>query len=123
MTAVIVVGLMSSCSSYDPARVKEWQRNYCTRLGAWQDVRDAMAADAEGTETSDGQIDPSPEFDNADIAGHAAIAAAKVLDREGLDRSSGHILDDTAMAVGGDTGAEARATSYCDDSGFETLVG
>ncbi|MFE7232316.1 hypothetical protein ACWCRF_22035 [Streptomyces sp. NPDC002405] len=82
-----------------------------------------MAADAESTGPGEERMDPSPELDNADIAGHAAVVAAKVLDREGLDRTGGHTLDDTVRAVGGDPGAEARATSSCDDSGFETLVG
>ncbi|MFB6960182.1 hypothetical protein ACFCYB_24950 [Streptomyces sp. NPDC056309] len=123
VTAVMVVGLMSGCSSDDSAQAERWRQNYCARLGAWQDVRVAMAADAESTEPGDEGMDPSPELDNAGIAGHAAIVAAKVLDREGLDRAGGHILDDTVMAVGGDPGAEARATSYCDASGFETLVG
>lgn len=39
---------------------------------------------------------------------------------QGLDRTGGHILDDTVMAVGGDTYAEGRAVSSCDGSGIET---
>jgi len=107
-TSVVVVGLMSSCSSDDSGQAEEWQRNYCAELGAWQRIRNTAIQ--------------SSESGNADIDGSGVIAAAKLLDRKGLDRVGSHILDDTVMTVGGDTGAERRAVSYCEDSGFETLT-
>ncbi|WP_137988957.1 hypothetical protein [Streptomyces vilmorinianum] len=95
---------MSGCSSYDPEQAKAWQRDYCTKLGSWQKARNAT--------------DPSVE-----AAGYAAIAVAKVLDREHLDHDGSHVLDDTARAVtAGDGEAEGRAVAYCGSSGFETLV-
>lgn len=122
-TAVAVAGLMSGCSSDDPARAKEWQRVYCTRLGSWQDARDALTASTGDAGANDARAARSPEFRDAENAGHAAVAASRVLDREGLDHAGGHLVEDTARAVGGDTEAEGRATSYCSGSGFETLVG
>lgn len=114
-TAVVVASLMSSCSSDDSEQAKEWQQNYCTKLGTWQRARNATT----GSVDANGQ---SPESGNADIEGYAVISAAKLLDRKGLDSVGSRILDDTAMAVGGDTYAEGRAVSYCYDSGFETLT-
>ncbi|MFI8519344.1 hypothetical protein ACIGEZ_16130 [Streptomyces sp. NPDC085481] len=106
---VLVAGLVSGCSSSGSAAAEERQQDYCTKLGSWQDIRDdAVAAGGAG--------------DQADLAGYAAVSAAKVIDREGLDRGGSHVLDDTVMAVGGDPVAEGRAASYCDGSGFETLV-
>ncbi|MFD3452362.1 hypothetical protein ACFWVC_09280 [Streptomyces sp. NPDC058691] len=122
-TTTVVVCLISSCSSAEPAKVKGWQQNYCTELGAWQDARRVMAASAQDVAGDDDQSGQSSEFDDFEVSGYAAVAAAKVLDREGLDRNGSHILNDTAAAVDGDTGAESRAVSYCDGSGFETLVG
>jgi len=109
---------MSSCSSDDSEQAKEWQRNYCTELGAWQRARNVTT----GSVDANGQNVQSPESGNAEVEGYAVISAAKLLDSKGLDRVGSHILDDTAMAVGGDTDAERRAVSYCDDSGFETLT-
>ncbi|WP_416982750.1 hypothetical protein [Streptomyces sp. T028] len=86
---------------------KEWQREFCTNLGSWQDAKRAR----------------TPGLDNVESAGQAVIAASTRLDREGLEEGGGHILDDTVNAVGGDIGAERRAVSYCDSAGFETLVG
>ena len=117
-TAVVVASLMSSCSSDDSEQAKEWQRNYCTELGAWQRARNVTT----GSVDANGQNVQSPESGNAEVEGYAVISAAKLLDSKGLDRVGSHILDDTAMAVGGDTDAERRAVSYCDDSGFETLT-
>ncbi|MGW4287942.1 hypothetical protein ACWEIK_13505 [Streptomyces sp. NPDC004673] len=116
--AVLVVAavLMSGCSSDDPAQAEEWQRDYCTKLGSWQDMAHG-AADA-----GDGQGVESPAADDAASAGSAVVDASKRLDRAGLEQGGTHILDDTVDAVGGDIGAESRAVSYCDDSGFETLV-
>ncbi|MGV9318405.1 hypothetical protein [Streptomyces sp. NPDC003660] len=112
--AVLVVAavLMSGCSSDDPAQAEEWRRDYCTKLGSWQDM--AHAGDGQGGESS--------AADDAASAGHAVVDASKRLDRAGLEQGGTHILDDTVDAVGGDIGAESRAVSYCDDSGFETLV-
>lgn len=45
------------------------------------------------------------------------------LDRAGLEHEGSRILEDTVDAVGGDEAAEGRAVSYCDGTGFETLVG
>ncbi|MGW2824807.1 hypothetical protein ACWC24_27965 [Streptomyces sp. NPDC001443] len=120
---VVAAVLMSSCSSGEPAQAKEWQENYCAELGAWQDARRATTTDAEDTGDSDGQSAPTSESDALGAARTLVIAAAKKLAREGLERDGGHILDDTVYAVGGDAGAESRAVSYCDSSGFETLVG
>jgi hypothetical protein len=121
-TAVVVAALMSSCSSGDPAQAKEWQRDYCTKLGAWQDAKRAMATGAADADAGDGENAPSPAFDNTESAGRAVIEASKRLDQEGLEHDGSHIRDETANAVGGDTGAEERAVSYCNGSGFETLV-
>jgi hypothetical protein len=82
-----------------------------------------MAASADDADGDDGQNGQSTESDDAEVSAYAAVAAAKMLDREGLDHDGSHILNDTAAAVDGDTGAESRAVSYCSDSGFETLVG
>ncbi|MFF8991328.1 hypothetical protein ACF09H_15550 [Streptomyces sp. NPDC014983] len=120
-TAVVVAGLVSGCSSYDSEQAKEWRRSYCTKLGAWQDARDETAG-STGSVDANGRNARSPGSDNAYFDGHAAIAAAKLPHRKGLDHGGSHILDDTVMAIGGDPGAERRAVSYCDDSGFETLV-
>ncbi|MGW0944782.1 hypothetical protein ACWD4O_19855 [Streptomyces sp. NPDC002623] len=105
-SVVVVAVLMSSCSSGDPALAEEWQREYCTKLGSWQDVEHASTTGVA----------------DAESAGQAVIDASKRLDREGLEHGVTHILDDTVNAVGGDVGAERRAVSYCDSSGFETLV-
>ncbi|MFD7879779.1 hypothetical protein ACFV5G_37825 [Streptomyces sp. NPDC059766] len=113
---------MSSCSSGEPAQAKEWQQDYCAKLGSWQDARHATAADATDAGGGDGESARAPESDSLGTAGTLAIAAAKRLAGEGLEHGGGHILDDTVYAVGGDTGAERRAVSYCDSSGFETLV-
>ncbi|MFE0186421.1 hypothetical protein [Streptomyces sp. NPDC058989] len=113
---------MSSCSSGDPAQAKEWQRDYCTKLGSWQDARRAKATNAADADASAEGNGRSPEFDTTASAGRAVIEASNRLDQEGLELDGGHIHDDTANAVGGDTGAEERAVSYCDSSGFETLV-
>ncbi|MEU4091549.1 hypothetical protein [Streptomyces sp. NPDC026673] len=123
---VVVAGLISGCSSAEPARAMEWQRRYCTELGAWQDAGRALAEaadDADDVGGEGGEGGRSAGSDEVEVSGHGAVAAAKVLDREGLDRDGSHILIDTAAAVGGDTGAERRVVSYCEDSGFETLVG
>ncbi|GGQ09741.1 hypothetical protein [Streptomyces roseolilacinus] len=122
-SVVAVAGLMSGCSSDDPARAEEWQRVYCTRLGSWQDARDALTVSTGDAGADDARAARSPEFRDAENAAHAAVAASKVLDREGLDHTGGHLVEDTVWAVGGDTEAEGRATSYCSGSGFETLVG
>jgi hypothetical protein len=102
---VVAAVLMSGCSSGDPAQAKEWQGEYCTRLGSWQDAAHA---------TTPG--------DNTEWAGHEAIEAAKRLDRAGLEHGGTHILDDTVNAVRGDRGAEGRAVAYCDSAGFEGPV-
>ncbi|MFG2358285.1 hypothetical protein [Streptomyces sp. NPDC048521] len=120
MAAVVVAALMSSCSSDDPAQAKQWQQEYCTELGSWQDAKRTVASSA--ADAGGGQDVGSPESDNVESAGRAAIAASKKLDREGIEHGDSHILDDTVNAVGGDIGAEGRAVSYCDGSGFETLV-
>lgn len=115
--AVVAAVLMSGCSSDDhPARAKEWQRDYCSKLGSWQDA-------AHATTTGEADADQSPESDDTESAGHAVIEASKRLDRAGLEHGGTRILDDTVNAVGGDVGAEGRAVSYCDNAGFETLVG
>ncbi|MFJ3779114.1 hypothetical protein ACIPX0_46355 [Streptomyces sp. NPDC090075] len=119
---VVAAALMSSCSSHDPAQAKEWQRDYCTKLGSWQDAAHATATSGANADTGDGPSVRSPEFDNTESAGHAVIAASKRLDQAGLEHGGTHVLDDTVDAVGGDVGAEGRAVSYCDSSGFETLV-
>ncbi|MFI9756310.1 hypothetical protein ACIHFB_00010 [Streptomyces sp. NPDC051963] len=103
-------------------QAKEWQRDYCTELGSWQDAKHATMTSSADADASDEQNVQSSEFDNAESAGQAAIDASKRLDREGLEHGGTHILDDTVNAVGGDVGAEGRAVSYCDSSGFETLV-
>ncbi|MFI6253425.1 hypothetical protein [Streptomyces sp. NPDC051016] len=103
---VVAAALMSGCSSHDPAQAKELQRDYCTKLGSWQDAAHATPTSEADTES----------------AGRAVVAASKRLDQAGLEHGGTHILDDTVDAVGGDIGAEGRAVSYCDSSGFETLV-
>ncbi|MER6329316.1 hypothetical protein ABT298_08275 [Streptomyces sp. NPDC001034] len=102
-------------------QAEERQQSYCTKLGVWQDTRDETAG-STGNVDANGQNVRSPESDNAYFDGHAAIAAAKLLHRKRLDHGGSHVLDDTVMVIGGDPGAERRAVSYCDDSGFETLV-
>ncbi|MFG3043442.1 hypothetical protein ACGFZR_00710 [Streptomyces sp. NPDC048241] len=114
---VVAAVLMSGCSSDDPARAEEWQRDYCAKLGSWQDLAHAATgSEANGVESSDA------DADDAASAGHAVVDASRRLDRAGLEQGGTHILDDTVDAVGGDIGAESRAVSYCDSSGFETLV-
>ncbi|WP_077796022.1 hypothetical protein [Streptomyces sp. JHA26] len=103
MTAVVVVGPTSGCSSHDTAQDDETREHYCSALGTWQRTK--------------------ARSENADVAGYAALAAARRLDREGLDRSGSHVLQDTALAVDtADTAAEGRVASYCTDAGFETYV-
>lgn len=120
---VIAAVLMSGCSSDDPAQAKEWQRDHCTKLGSWQDAAHSTTAREADADAGDGQSVPSPGFDTTESAGHAVVEASKRLDQAGLEHGGTHILDDTVNAVGGDAGAEGRAVSYCDSSGFETLVG
>ncbi|MEV7383513.1 hypothetical protein [Streptomyces lydicus] len=112
-TLVVAAVMMSGCSSDDPALAKEWQQDYCTKLGSWQDMAHA---------TTSSESAGSPDLGGTESAGHAVIDASKRLDRAGLEHGGTHILDDTADAVSGDIGAESRAVSYCDDSGFESLV-
>lgn len=113
--AVVVAGvLMSGCSSDDPAQAQEWQRDYCTKLGSWQDA-------AHATTTGEADADAGGDAGGGQ-SGHALVEASKRLDRAGLEHGGTHILDDTVNAVSGDIGAERRAVSYCDSSGFETLV-
>lgn len=114
--------LMSGCSSDDPAQAKEWQRDYCAKLGSWQDAAHATATGEADADAGDGQGVRSPESDDTESAAHAVVEASKRLDRAGLDQGDTDILDDTVNAVDGDVGAEGRAVSYCDSSGFETLV-
>ncbi|MFJ8541952.1 hypothetical protein ACIRFH_08050 [Streptomyces sp. NPDC093586] len=102
-TVVVLVGLASGCSSHDTAQDDETREHYCSTLGTWQKEKARSG--------------------NADVAGYAALAAARRLDKEGLDRSGSHVLRDTALAVdNADTDAEGRAASYCTDAGFETYV-
>lgn len=105
VTAVAVVGLMAGCSAHDSdsARDEERRHAYCSALGSWQQERNE-AADSDG------------------FGGYTVVAAAKQLNQNGLDRDGSHILDDTTQAVDGDTAAEWRAVSYCDDAGYETLM-
>ncbi|MFI8346933.1 hypothetical protein [Streptomyces sp. NPDC085596] len=119
---VVAAVLMSGCSSDDPAQAKEWQRDYCTKLRSWQDMAHATTGSEADADAGDGQSARSPDFDDTDSAGHSVIDASKRLDRAGLEHGGTHILDDTVDAVGGNIGAESRAVSYCDSSGFETLV-
>ncbi|MDT6985448.1 hypothetical protein ACFSUJ_32735 [Streptomyces lusitanus] len=123
--AIVVVAavLMSGCSSDDPARAEERQRDYCTKLGTWQDTAHATTTGEADGEAGGGHGGQSSEFDNTESAGHVLIEAAKRLERAGLEDGGTHIVDDTVNAVDGDIGAEGRAVSYCDSSGFETLVG
>ncbi|MFG2472394.1 hypothetical protein ACGFXB_44200 [Streptomyces canus] len=114
--------LVSGCSSDDPAQAQEWQRDYCTKLGSWQDAAHATRTTEADADVDEGQSVQSPEFDNTESASRAVIEASQRLDRAGLEHGDIHILDDTVNAVGGDVGAEGRAVSYCDNSGFETLV-
>ncbi|MEU6341614.1 hypothetical protein ABZ883_11785 [Streptomyces sp. NPDC046977] len=124
VAAVVAVAvLMSGCSSSEPAQAEEWQQDYCSKLGAWQDARRAVAADDADVDTGGGLNVRSPESEDIASAGQEVIDASKRLARHGLEHGGTYILDDTANAVGGDVGAEYRAVSYCDSSGFETLVG
>lgn len=118
---VVATVLVSGCSSDDPAQAKGWQRDYCTKLGSWQDAAHAATTDEADGDTGDGQSQ-SPELDNTEWAGRAVIEASKRLDRAGLEHGGTRILDDTVNAVDGDEGAEGRAVSYCDSAGFETSV-
>ncbi len=118
---MVAAVLMSGCSSDDPAQAKERQRDYCTKLGSWQDAAHATTTDEADADA--GQGVRSPESDDTEAAAHAVVEASKRLDRAGLEQGGTDILDDTVNAVDGDIGAEARAVSYCDSSGFETLVG
>ncbi|MER7742538.1 hypothetical protein ABTX34_30195 [Streptomyces sp. NPDC096538] len=113
---------MSSCSSDDPAQTKERQQDYCTKLGTWQDTTHATTTGEPDAEAREGQSVQPPKFDNTESAGHAVIDASQRLDRASLEYGGTDIVDDTVNAVGGDIGAEGRAVSYCDSSGFETLV-
>nr|WSZ18803.1 hypothetical protein OH837_38425 [Streptomyces canus] len=119
---VVAAVLMSGCSSDDPAQATEWQRDYCTKLGSWQDSAHATTASETDADAGDGQSVQSSGFDDTESARRAVIEASKRLDRAGLEHGGTDILDDTVNAVGGDIGAEGRAVSYCDNSGFETLV-
>ncbi|MBU6533941.1 hypothetical protein ACFUIW_10065 [Streptomyces sp. NPDC057245] len=110
------------CSSDDPAQAKERQRDCCTKLGTWRDTAHATTTGEPDADAGDGQSVQSPEFDNTESAGHTVIEASKGLDRASLELGGTDIVDDTVNAVGGDVGAEGRAVSYCDSSGFETLV-
>ncbi|MEV5517612.1 hypothetical protein AB0L50_32705 [Streptomyces flaveolus] len=102
LTAV-VVGLTGGCSSGDTAQDVETRQHYCSAFGTWQRTK--------------------ARSENADVAGYAALAAARRLDREGLDKSGSHVLQDTALAIDtADTAAEGRAATYCTDAGFETYV-
>ncbi|MFJ4845646.1 hypothetical protein [Streptomyces sp. NPDC088733] len=123
MAVAVVAVLMSGCSSSEPAQAKEWQQDYCGKLGSWQNAKHAAAADDADVDTGGGLDVRSPKFEDTESAGQAAIDASKRLARHGLEHGGTSVLDDTVNAVGGDVGAESRAVSYCDSSGFETLVG
>ena len=111
VAVVLAAGATAGCSSEaEPSPMaEEWRRDYCTKLGSWQDVRD-------------GRIRPGTDPDPAAL-GQLAVLAAGVLEREGLQPAGGHLVDDTKMAVLGDGVAEGRAVTYCGEAGFETLVG
>ncbi|WP_405730849.1 hypothetical protein OG885_14045 [Streptomyces sp. NBC_00028] len=100
VAVVIAAVVMGGCSSGNPEQDKNRQQDYCTELGAWQDAEH-----------------PSESL------GRTVIAAARRLDRAGLEIGGTRILDDTVDAIRGDAGAEDRAVSYCGSAGFETLVG
>ncbi|MFJ3206497.1 hypothetical protein [Streptomyces flaveolus] len=101
--AAVVAGLASGCSSHDTGQDDETRQHYCSAFGTWQRTK--------------------ARSENADVAGYAALAAARRLDREGLDTSGSHVLQDTALAVdNADTSAEGRAATYCTNAGFETYV-
>ncbi|GGQ45956.1 hypothetical protein GCM10010216_02580 [Streptomyces flaveolus] len=103
LTAVVVVGLTGGCSSGGTGQDDGTRQHYCSVLGTWQRTK--------------------ARSENADVAGYAALAAARRLDREGLDTSGSHVLQDTALAVDtADTAAEGRVASYCTGAGFETYV-
>ncbi|MEU9401587.1 hypothetical protein [Streptomyces sp. SID4985] len=119
VVAVLMTGWTTGCSSEKPAQAKVWEQFYCAKLGSWQDARNAAA----GAGTGDGQGAGSLASDEAASSGRSLVAAARRLDREGLGDGATRVLDDTTNAVGGDPEAERRAVSYCDDAGFETLVG
>lgn len=99
----VLVCASAGCSGTDPEEVRNRRETYCTRLAAWQRAEGA----AEGGD---------------EAAGYAAVAAAKALDREGLDVDGSHVLRDTALAVDGDPDAGGRAAAYCAATGFETLM-
>ncbi|WP_406858950.1 hypothetical protein ABZO31_01375 [Streptomyces sp. HUAS MG47] len=112
MAAVLLAaGATTGCSSEaeESSMAEEWQRDYCTKLGSWQDVRD-------------GRIRPGTDPDPAAL-GRLAVLAAGVLEREGVQPTGAHLVDDTKMALLGDAKSEGRAVTYCGDAGFETLVG
>lgn len=103
----LCLGLTTGCSfgdSSDPKRAAAQQQRFCAQFGQWQQDVDTPDADS--------------------VSGQMVIDAAKVLDREHLDTGGSHILRDAEAAVGyrmHDSGA--RVVAYCDQAGFETLVG
>ncbi|MFI0923329.1 hypothetical protein ACH4TP_05180 [Streptomyces sp. NPDC021012] len=111
MFAAVVLG---GCSSSGAEEAGAYWQDYCTRLGAWQEARnsvDAFPGKAGGAGGGTGEL------------ARAVVSAAGVLDREGRDEDSAHVLDDTVAAVtGADLVAEGRVVSSCDRAGFEGLV-
>ncbi|MFF9426189.1 hypothetical protein [Streptomyces sp. NPDC014746] len=102
--------LLGGCSASEPDETRAQWRDYCARLGAWQEARNSL-------DTLPGR--PG----SAEALAPAVISAAGVLDRSRRDQDSVHVLDDTASAVTeADLVAEGRVVSSCDRADFETLV-
>lgn len=115
VTALALVAAGAGCSSSaagDEQWLTEQRKNYCTQLGTWQRARHA-----EDTE------DPAASgFDEVEATAQDAFLAMRALKDEPV--GGGRTLGEATGAAmhHGDSEAEGRVVTYCDDAGFETLM-
>ncbi|MFD5323548.1 hypothetical protein [Streptomyces sp. NPDC127092] len=111
--ALIVLAV--GCSSPDGAaerRLTQLRRDYCLKLGEWQDARRAEGAKTPG----------SPAYQKVGPAAQGAFLAMQPL-RDEILKGGRTLGEETFWTIeGGDANAEPRVNQYCTDAGFETLL-
>ncbi|MEV6200065.1 hypothetical protein AB0M64_08840 [Streptomyces sp. NPDC051771] len=106
-------GCGASPDREDEQRLTELRREYCLRLGEWQDARKAPGARTPDT----------PAYRKLEPAAEEAFRAVRPLREEGVQ--GGRTLGEETWQVirDDDAQAERHVEQYCADAHFETLVG